>query len=166
MDIHQKAKYIPRCHHLKKVVEIGDKAVNLEYFFPPIFLSFLNEFKEFETDDVTILTTAAGVTLPTYTLKKIAFSPRSRLNQKIELLHLVEQIEVDFKVAVWGRSLPFGKTEHIENQPYLVTGISDLTLGGSYCCDKRQKGSNRGQRIDLYLQNGASCFDRVLKYEN
>lgn len=72
----------------KRSLKSETKAVNLEYFFPPIFLSFPNEFKEFETDDVTILTTAAGVTLPTYTLKKIAFSPRSRLNQKIKLLHL------------------------------------------------------------------------------
>lgn len=62
-------------------------------FFPPTYSCPLNAFKEFETDDVTILTTAAGVMLPTFTLKKIAFSPRSHLNQKIKPLHLDPRAE-------------------------------------------------------------------------
>lgn len=78
--VNQKATFILRCHHLDKGrCSWKPRRSTLSVSRPPptsIFLSFPNQFKEFQTDDVTNLTTATGVTLPTYTLREIAFSRR------------------------------------------------------------------------------------------
>lgn len=38
--------------------------------------------------------------------------------------------------------------------------VCDLSFGDSYCCDKKQGGSNQAQQTDSFLRNSASCFEK------
>lgn len=127
--VNQKATFIPGCHHFDKGhLNWKLRLATLSVFLPSsptlIYFSFPNQFKEFQTDDVTNLTTATGVTLPTYTLKEIAFSLRCTWIKRLKCFLWIRSW-MNWSRFQSGRGsgshFLLARQSKVKKQPYLVT---------------------------------------------
>lgn len=159
-----------------KVIATGNRGsqpwVFCFFFLPPTFisLSFPNQFKEFQTDDVTNSNTATGVTLPTYTLGEIAFSRRRTWIKRLKCFIWIcswmdwsrfqsgraEAVTSSWRGrAKWKPALPgYRLTQSL---------ISALVAATDVTRSKEVQTKDNKQISFFFLLNRASCFEKAVK---